>query len=70
MKAVTTRRSPRPRPLPHDEAAALSRAYATRTVAAAAPRTGKQGPPPKWIDLYLRRYRWLTGRPTRVGPTT
>lgn len=55
-------------PLTHEQAAARARAYATRTVAAAARRQGKQGPPLAWTVLYFRRYRYLTGRPLTAGP--
>lgn len=55
-------------PLAHEQAAQRARTYANSVVRASAKRTGKQGSVHQWIDVYLSRYRYLTGRVRYVGP--
>lgn len=55
-------------PLPHHAAAERSRLYADRAQRATHKRSITTGGPRPWIDLYLSRYRYLTGRTRTAGP--
>lgn len=61
-----------PTVFPHHVAAEKARGYADRTVRRTEQQVSRRGDkaprPTPWIDLYLRRYRSLTGRPRYAGP--
>jgi hypothetical protein len=55
-------------PLSHEQAAHRARQYADRARRSQTGWSGKGLDPVPWITLYLRRYRYLTGRYRAAGP--